>query len=177
MSGPVVGGVIGLTAAVGLLLITAAWTRTTVTPVRRQARKSALDRLIQDAGVTRVTRVTIVVACAGVAVTTGLIALLVTAVPVVAVLACITGALLPLLLLRRRAVTRQAQVRASWPDAIDALVSGIRAGLSLGQALADLGRIGPDPLKGVFRNGAPIPWPTVSSRRLSSLTNPVAVIS
>lgn len=43
------------------------------------------------------------------------------------------------------------QRREAWPDAIDSLASAVRAGLGLPEALADLGRRGPEPLRPAFR--------------------------
>jgi tight adherence protein B len=56
----------------------------------------------------------------------------------------------PLMLLRRRVRERTSARRASWPDAVDSLVSGVRAGLALPEAVADLGVRGPEPLRPYF---------------------------
>jgi tight adherence protein B len=56
----------------------------------------------------------------------------------------------PVLLLRRRAAARRHAVRCAWPDAVDTLVSAVRAGMALPDALADLGRSGPAPLQPAF---------------------------
>lgn len=48
---------------------------------------------------------------------------------------------------RERAVRER---RDCWPDAIDSIASAVRAGLSLPDALADLARRGPEPLRPAF---------------------------
>jgi tight adherence protein B len=50
---------------------------------------------------------------------------------------------------RRRRLARNAQL-AAWPEAVDTLVSGVRAGMSLPEGLADLSRRGPVVLRPAF---------------------------
>jgi tight adherence protein B len=84
----------------------------------------------------------------------GLLALLVTTSPLLILIALAGGAWLPFALRRRARERVAAQRREAWPDAIDSLASGVRAGLSLPEALADLGRRGPIPLQPAFREFA-----------------------
>ncbi|MGI9136315.1 MAG: type II secretion system F family protein [Candidatus Nanopelagicales bacterium] len=81
-------------------------------------------------------------------------ALIVTSVPVVAMIAAVIVALLPFLLLRRRARARTRSVRTAWPDALDSLASAVRAGMSLPEALADLSARGPVSLRPAFASFA-----------------------
>lgn len=60
------------------------------------------------------------------------------------------GASLPWVLLRRRVVQRQKERRELWPYVIDDLGSGIRAGLSLPEAVAAVADRGPEPLRPAF---------------------------
>jgi tight adherence protein B len=55
--------------------------------------------------------------------------------------------LLPLTALRARRLRRSRELREAWPDAIDNLASGVRAGLSLPEAVAGLAERGPQPLR------------------------------
>ncbi len=144
----VAGALLGLLAALGLLLM--------LTALRApsgsggSARKSRLAALVQASGVARLTPAGVVSACLLTAAACGLCALLVTAVPMVACLAAAVGAAAPVVMLGRRAGQRTRAMTASWPDAVDALVSGVRAGLSLAQALSDLGCRGPQVLRAPF---------------------------
>jgi tight adherence protein B len=55
--------------------------------------------------------------------------------------------MLPVTALRARRLRRSRELREVWPDAIDNLASGVRAGLSLPEAVADLAERGPPPLR------------------------------
>lgn len=145
--GGLMGAVIGLLLGSGLVLVVLSLSGDR-TP--RGSRRSRLADLIARSGITRVTPPGVIGACAAAAVVTGVLALIMTAVPVIAVLAGIAAAVVPIALLRRRAVQRDRAVRACWPDAVDALVSAVRAGLSLPEALSDLARRGPEPLRPAF---------------------------
>ena len=58
--------------------------------------------------------------------------------------------MLPVLLLRSAARRRTTAMREVWPEAVDHLNSAIRAGLSLPEALVQLGRKGPEELQPAF---------------------------
>lgn len=60
----------------------------------------------------------------------------------------------PILLVRLRARRRRVVLRELWPEAVDHLSSGIRAGLSLPEALSQLSERGPVPLRPAFRDFA-----------------------
>jgi tight adherence protein B len=76
--------------------------------------------------------------------------LLVTAVTGAFWVACWFGALAaqaPLFAVQARRRRRLRELRSAWPDAIDQLVSGVRAGLSVGEALTALADRGPAVLR------------------------------
>lgn len=56
----------------------------------------------------------------------------------------------PFALVGMRAAKRQSSMREVWPEAVDHLASGIRAGLSLPEALGQLGDRGPEQLREPF---------------------------
>ena len=58
--------------------------------------------------------------------------------------------IMPVVWINSRARKHRTELRTLWPDAIDTLVSSIRAGLSLPEALANLAEHGPVPLRGEF---------------------------
>lgn len=60
------------------------------------------------------------------------------------------GAYAPLALLRMRAGHRRQERRDLWPEVVDNLASAVRAGLSLPEALAQVGDRGPEPLRPPF---------------------------
>ena len=69
--------------------------------------------------------------------------------PIAACFALMAGAL-PVALVRRRARRRRALLRDLWPDAVDNITSGVRAGMALPEALAQLGLRGPEGLREPF---------------------------
>ena len=70
--------------------------------------------------------------------------------PIAAAFAVISGAG-PWALVRSRAGRRRAQLREVWPEVVDHLTSGVRAGLSLPEAVAQIGERGPVELREPFR--------------------------
>jgi tight adherence protein B len=91
---------------------------------------------------------------AGVAVACGVVGfvlvLTVSRVVAVAVAFGALVALLPSALARHRQARRRREFADSWPDAVDHLASAVRAGLSLPEALTQLGERGPAPLQPAF---------------------------
>lgn len=60
----------------------------------------------------------------------------------------------PVALVKMRQRQRQSELRAVWPEVVDNLVSAVRAGLSLPEAVGQLGSRGPEPLREPFRQFA-----------------------
>lgn len=56
----------------------------------------------------------------------------------------------PFAFVRTRARRRRASLRDLWPDAVDNIASGVRAGLALPEALSQLGLRGPEELRPAF---------------------------
>jgi tight adherence protein B len=61
------------------------------------------------------------------------------------------GAYAPIALVKLRRRQRSVELRDLWPDVVDNLASAVRAGLSLPEAVAQLGVRGPEPLRPAFR--------------------------
>lgn len=141
------GVLLGLGFGVGLVLLILGMT----TPARvRQRRPSRWQGLIDRAGINRVTPGGLLASCVGVGLLTALIAMVFTAVPIIAVITGIAVGYLPVLTLRRRASRRSRALRESWPDAVDTLGSAVKAGMSLPEAVADLAQRGPEALRPAF---------------------------
>lgn len=73
--------------------------------------------------------------------------------PVSGILAVVTAPL-PNAYVAARADRRSRQMREVWPEIIDSLVSGVRAGASLPDLLIDLGENGPPSMREVFASFA-----------------------
>lgn len=141
------GALLGLGVAVGVILIGLGLTA----PRQRTVRApSKLGRLIDRAGASRVTPSGVVAASVGLGLFAALLAMVATAVPIVALIAGVAAGSLPVFVLRRRALRRTRQLRSSWPDAVDTLASAVKAGMSLPESVADLAERGPEPLRPAF---------------------------
>lgn len=142
--------VVGLLAGMGLLLI---WNACWSEPVRRspEGKRGRIERLLQRAGVPHVTPVSLVLSAAGLALFVALVTLLLTGAPAIALCFGLFSGYIPFGLLNLRARRRSAVMRELWPDVVDHLRSAIRAGLSLPEALAQLGVKGPEQLREEFK--------------------------
>ena len=119
-----------------------AWTRPT--------RRSRLRDLLADAGLAHWTPTRLLVACGVFALLAGTVMFAISQSPVIAVMAGALVAAAPIAWVRHLQRRRQAALRRVWPDAIDHLASGVRAGLSLPEALGQLGVGGPEELRSAF---------------------------
>lgn len=143
-------GLAGLALGLGLFLI---WWSCWVLPEKpaKRSRPGRLAELLTASGIRSVTPSGLVVS----SVVLGLFAFLMTWV--------LTGSLpiggcfgafacaLPVSVVRWQAGKRSASLMELWPDAVDHLRSAIRAGLSLPEALIQLGENGPAELREPFR--------------------------
>lgn len=148
--GAALGGMFGL----GLVLV--AWAVTgSERPRRRLAgsRRGAAERLAEllaAAGHPSVAPSLVVTMSAGCAVLTFLVvAAASAAAPIAVVFACFAG-YAPFGVLRTQRRRRQVELRELWPDVVDNIASGVRAGLGLAEALAELGERGPGALRTPF---------------------------
>ncbi|MGY2874053.1 tight adherence protein B [Marmoricola sp. URHA0025 HA25] len=141
------GAVLGLGFGAGLLLIASAFFVPRGAPRERSPR---LRLLLARAGLSEVSPaglLTVSSVCGLVAFVT--VELLSRTVPVALAFAGI-GCYLPFAVLRGRARRRQREFAEVWPEAVDNLASGIRAGLALPESLAGLAVRGPKPLRVAF---------------------------
>lgn len=135
------GVVAGVLAGCGLLLL---WlSLTTETPRWRPAGSRHLADLLVQAGVGRTSPTTFALGSLGLAGVTGLFFLgFSRAWPVAMAFGAIAG-LVPYWAVSARARSRRTRLREVWPEVVDTLVSGTRAGMSLPEAVAALGEKGP----------------------------------
>nr|WP_155047625.1 type II secretion system F family protein [Microbacterium sp. ZXX196] len=117
---------------------------------RRVPAPRAIGRLLAASGYPGAAPRLLVGACAGTAAVAGATAWLLTGSPVLAGLAAMAGAAAPVAWLRARAGRLARRRRALWPDVCDLLVSAVRAGLTLPEAVSALGASAPAPLRAPF---------------------------
>lgn len=147
------GIVLGLLLGLGLLSIWFACWEDEDAPRRPRAWDAALERVRDDltqVGLGTVPAGGVPAACCG----TGLVvAAAIWSLSSSGVLALALGAVssvLPYAALRAAAHRRRLQLREVWPEVVDHLASAIRAGLSLPEALVQLGQKGPEALREPF---------------------------
>lgn len=143
------GVAIGLLLGIGLLLV---WMAVSdPEPGRPRARRSSgLARLLGRAGVEGVTPVGVVLLCVGCGLIAGIVMLAISRTWPVALSFALIAAYLPIALLRARGTRRHRDRREVWPEVVENLASAVRAGLSLSEALMQLGERGPAPLRDPF---------------------------
>lgn len=142
------GALLGLALGVGLVLICSAF----VLPLGPRRSRSAgyLSDLLARGGLPGVRpRVLLGVSALFGVLTFAAVQALSRTVPVAAVFS-LMGFYLPLAVLRSRVRRRQREFAEVWPEVVDHLASGVRAGLGLAEALGDLGLRGPEPLRAAF---------------------------
>ena len=144
------GAFLGLLVGVGALLI---WQGLTPRPrgPRRHPRADRVREQLAQAGLSGVTPNQLVAVQVMVAVLVLLVGIVVTGSLSVSVVFGLFASVGPRLLVARLRRKRQADLRDLWPEVVDNLISGVRAGLSLPEALSSLGVRGPEPLREPFR--------------------------
>lgn len=142
------GAVAGLLAGLGLVLL---WQACTSEPPQWHSERSRrLGDLLVQAGAGRTSPAAFATGSLGAGAVVGLGFLGATGIGSIAIAFGAIAALLPFLLISSRARARRARLREVWPEAVDTLVSGIRAGMSLPEALAGLAERGPEAVRAEF---------------------------
>ena len=94
----------------------------------------------------------LIAAVVGTALVVAVVAIAITRLSMVGIVAGSAGATIPLALLKRRARRREEALRDAWPDAIGALIAMLRSGTSLPDAVAALADRGPTALRPAFES-------------------------
>lgn len=143
------GALVGLGVGIGLMLVWSAFflPRGRSAPSRTSGRAA---ELLARAGLGQVSVTGFVALCVVCGVVTTLVLQVVSGTPPVAITFGLMGAWTPVAIVSGRARRRQRELAEVWPEAVDNLVSAVRAGMSLPDALAALGVRGPEPLRAAF---------------------------
>jgi tight adherence protein B len=149
------GILLGLMLGLGLVLII----RTFMTPRAKPVKsgpsvRDRLDELLIQAGIESVTAGQLIGACIGVGLFVLIVMFVISGAIPVALAFGLMAAYGPLALVRYRARSRRQELRELWPDVVDNLASSVRAGLSLAEALTQIGIRGPQPLRRPFQRFA-----------------------
>lgn len=143
------GALAGLLAGLGVVLI---WsTSMSEAPQWRSERSRRLSDLLVQAGAGGTSPTVFVVGSLGLGVVVSLVFLGVSRAWPIALAFGAIATSVPFLILSSRARVRRTRLREVWPEAVDALVSGVRAGMSLPEAVASLGERGPESVREQFQ--------------------------
>lgn len=147
------GALLGLVFGLGLLLV---WQSRRPRPRSRvpRARPTARERtaeLLAQAGIEGVTPKGLVATSTVLAAVGGLFVLALSRALPIALAFAVIAAYLPVWLVRVRRRQRRAELRDLWPEVVDNLASAVRAGLSLPEAITQIGIRGPEALRRPFR--------------------------
>ncbi|WP_125774136.1 type II secretion system F family protein [Antribacter gilvus] len=148
------GVVVGLLLGAGAFCV---WWSFWEPPARSTVQGVRLTRvqdLLVQAGAPSITPAMLYGASAGAGALVLLVALALTRSPAIAACFAVLAALGPGALVRARARRRRRDLREVWPEVVDHLASGVRAGLSLPEAVAQLGDRGPVELREPFQRFA-----------------------
>lgn len=142
------GIVAGAAFGIGLLLVVREWS---APPIRAPRSRSRLAALLDSAGLQRTSPRSVLLAAAGAAAAALVLAVGLSGIWALGLIAALAAAWTPVAYLRSRAMHRQRAFADAWPAAVDHLASAVRAGLSLPEALIQLGERGPEDLREPFR--------------------------
>lgn len=149
MTAPILFGAL-LGAGVLLLLAPRLWPRST----RQRSPEPGPLRLLRDrlvqAGLASVSAPVFLLVVLLVALATTVLGAALLPVPVLGLVLGAVVLVMPFLLLASRARGRRKAGREHWPDVVDLLVSSVRAGSTLPEAIARLGDVAPEPVRPVF---------------------------
>ncbi|WP_430645610.1 type II secretion system F family protein [Agromyces sp. GXS1127] len=150
--------ILGATLGAGLVLVLSPWLWPSRRPGADAAGGAAGTRgtlaAVRDefalAGIPGVPVVVVAVLALVLAALGAALAQAVFGVPLLALIGALLGAGVLPVLIRSRANRRRATNRAIWPDVVDHLVAGVRAGMNLPDAIASLADLGPAATRSAF---------------------------
>jgi tight adherence protein B len=151
---------VGLLLGVGVLLVASPFLWPGSAPRTGRPLLDGLRVRLAQAGLSRVSVGVPLAVSVLSGVVAGSVVLAIAPVSVLALGAAALGAALPLAVLSARARSLRKALRLAWPDLVDHLVSGIRAGVPLAEAVGALADVGPAETRLAFR--------TFEQRALSS---------
>ena len=145
------GVILGLLAGTGVFCIWwSCWPPVPAEPPTRVTGRQRLQELLIQADLPSVTPAALALTCAGLGAIVLLGVLALSGVTAIAACFAAMAAWLPVSTVVGRARHRRQRLRELWPEVVDNLASGVRAGLSLSEAIGQIGERGPEPLRPPF---------------------------
>ena len=148
------GAFLGLLLGVGVFLVVRAFTSEPAPRTARTAWRTRVEELLAQAGVEGVSPGQLVAVSAVLAVVTFVVVAGISRVALIGLVFAGFAAAAPLNVVRGRRRKRTRELREVWPEVVDNLASAIRAGLSLPEAVSQLGTRGPELLRTQFERFA-----------------------
>lgn len=140
----------GAVLAAGVLLTVSPWLWPAGSRRAARVHKGRVSRLLEDAGMSRVSTASLMIVAASCAVVGAAAAWLVAPVAALSLVAGVAGALAPFAWLRSRRSRLLRTRRGLWPDICDLLIASVRAGMSLPDAVSSLADSAPAELRPAF---------------------------
>lgn len=145
------GLLIGFLLGTGTFFIWSAfWQRPTPRSTVESARVLRMRDTLAQAGLGTASFRQIILGCLAAALFGAGIAYIIVPVPALILVLALGCGCLPIVLVRGRALRHQMALAKTWPEVIEHLVSGVSAGLSLPEAVAELAVRGPAELRSPF---------------------------
>jgi tight adherence protein B len=144
------GAVLGLILGLGLLLIWRSGPRAPQRTARPDSYFLRRTDMIKQAGIEGVSSAQLLMMQCVAAIGAGLLVQVLTSTVAISACFAIFAFLMPVGVVRRLRQRRQVVLRELWPEAIDNLASGVRAGMSLAEGISGLALRGPEPLRPAF---------------------------
>jgi tight adherence protein B len=146
-----VGSLVGLLFGLGVFLVWRSFEPPAPPRPGRVTRRERAADLLAQAGIESVTPGALLASCLGVGVVVLVLMYVVSRSPAIALAFAVMASYAPVALVKYRARQRRSELRDLWPEVVDNLASGVRAGLSLPEALTQVGLRGPAELRRPFQ--------------------------
>jgi len=144
------GALVGLLFGLGMFLIWRSFGPPAPPKVAHESRRERVAEMLAQAGIESVTPGALLASCLGAGGFVLVAMLVMSRSPSIAAAFGLIASSAPFALVRFRQRQRRAELRDLWPEVVDNLASGVRAGLSLPEALTQVGVRGPDELRRPF---------------------------
>ena len=145
------GSLAGLLFGLGVFLVWRSFEPPAPPRPGRVTRRERAADLLAQAGIETVTPGALLASCVGVGTVVLVLMYVVSRSPAIALAFAVMASYAPVALVKYRARQRRSELRDLWPEIVDNLASGVRAGLSLPEALTQVGLRGPAELRRPFQ--------------------------
>ena len=146
------GSLAGLLFGLGVFLVWRSFEPPAPPRPGRVTRRERAADLLAQAGIETVTPGALLASCVGVGTVVLVLMYVVSRSPAIALAFAVMASYAPVALVKYRARQRRSELRDLWPEIVDNLASGVRAGLSLPEALTQVGLRGPAELRRPFQH-------------------------